>query len=84
MADRLVRPSKIYLVRKDDGDREDYWPASAHWTWAGAVQGLKDLANRYEVDYSSVVFPAKPPTGKDFFSIPSYSGEMFIAVMEVG
>lgn len=78
----LYRPKCVYLIRKDDGAREDFWPASAHWTWAGAVQGLKDLADRYEVDYSTVQFPDSPPTG-EFFGIPSYSGEMFIAVMSV-
>lgn len=82
MADRLVRPKYIYLVRKDDGAREDYWPASAHWTWAGAVQGLKDLADRYEVDYSNVVFPKQPWHDRPF-AIQSYSGEMFIASMKV-
>lgn len=81
MPDRLFRPKTIYLVRCQGGDREDFWPRSAHWTWSGAIQGLKDAADQYEVgDYTNVLFPKSPtdPSAESFVL-----GDFFIQQMEV-
>lgn len=60
MADRIFRPKTVYLVRSQSGASEDFWPCSAHWTWSGAVQGLKEKADEWEIDYSKVTFPQSP------------------------
>jgi hypothetical protein len=58
---------KIYLLRREDGAPEDFWPVSAHRTKEGATAALIELAE--ERDWTVRPYgPADGPAGPDGYT----------------
>lgn len=72
----------VYLVRRESGAREDYWPVAACRTLEGAKQACAEYVKEYELEMT------EDPDGRSdlipYTLTDGNGGELFVQIMPLG